>query len=115
MFGYFDDLIICIDTFKYHSKWVKLVFSRLQYASLSLNKDKCEFGFTRVGYIGYSLYKEGLRPDSERVAPVLNYSRPIYVKKLRLFLGTTGWYSRFIERGTKIKISLLKLLKKEQP
>ena len=36
-----------------------------------MNKEKCEVCCSRVAYLGFLLDKEGLRPDPERVAPVL--------------------------------------------
>ena len=58
---------------------------------------------------------EGLRPDPERVEPLLNYPVPKTKKQLRRFLGMVGWYSPFIEKESGIKLPLLALLKKTFP
>ena len=65
-------------------------------------------------YLGYLLDRDGLRPDIERVKPILEYPVPTTKKQLRRFLGIMGWYSQFIEKESKIKLSLLKLIKKTQ-
>ena len=52
----------------------------------------------------------GLRPDKEKIRPVLEYTAPTNVKELRRFLGMVGWYSRFINNVAELKIPLLKLL-----
>lgn len=36
-----------------------------------INRVKCEFGCSNVTYLGYILNKDGLRPDPERIRPVL--------------------------------------------
>ncbi|XP_043483543.1 uncharacterized protein LOC122512004 [Leptopilina heterotoma] len=63
------------------------VFKKLASAGLVVNPDKCKFGCSRVTYLGYVLDKDGLRPDSEKVAPVLEYPAPLNIKQLRRFLG----------------------------
>ena len=50
----------------------------------------------------------------ERVEPILQYPVPKTKRQLRRFLGMVGWYSRFIEKESEIKLPLLKLLKKTQ-
>ena len=67
---------------------------RLVSAGLKINREKCEFCCSRVTYLGFLLDEEGLRPDPEKVAPVMEYN----LKELRRFLGIMGWYSRFIAR-----------------
>ena len=94
--------------------WVKVVLERLIGAGLSVNRSKCEFGCSRVVYLGFLLDSEGLRPDPSKVAPVLEYPAHNSVKQLRRFLGMVGWYARFIERDSEHKIPLVKLLRKSQ-
>ena len=50
----------------------------------------------------------------ERVKPILEYSVPKTKRQLRRFLGMVGWYSRFIEKESEIKLPLLTLIKKTQ-
>ena len=57
----------------------------------------------------------GIRPDPERVEPIINYTVPKTKKQLRRFLGMVGWYSRFIEKESEIKLPFLALLKKSLP
>ena len=66
-------------------------------------------------YLGYILDRYGLRPDPERVKPLLDMPSPKNIKELRRVLGCFGWYSRFIEHESERKIPLVKLLRKDQP
>ena len=114
VFAYLDDILIVTEKFEEHLKWLEFVLRRLVDAGLVVNREKCEFCCSRVSYLGFLLDKEGLRPDPERIEPVLNFPAPQSVKQLRRFLGMVGWYSRFIDRDADIKIPLVKLLRKEQ-
>ena len=67
-----------------------------------------------VRYLGYLLDRDGLRPDMERVKPILEYPVPKTKRQLRRFLGIVAWYSWFIEKESEIKLPLLKLIKKTQ-
>lgn len=115
VFGYLDDIIIVTETFEEHIHWLEIVLQKLQAAGLSINRDKCEFCCSSVTYLGFILDKEGLRPDPQKVAPVIQYPAPQNIRQLRRFLGMLGWYSRFIDKDSEIKVPLLKLLKKSEP
>ena len=102
------------ETFEEHRYWVELVLKRLAEAKRKVNKEKCEVCCSRVAYLGFLLDKEGLRPDPDKVAPVLDYPTPRNIKQLRRFLGIVGWYARFINNESSIKIPLVKLLHKSK-
>ncbi|KAL7304725.1 hypothetical protein TKK_0002964 [Trichogramma kaykai] len=114
IFAYLEDVIVVTDTFADHLKWLRFALSRLVDAGLQINREKCHFCRPRVLYLGFQLDHEGLRPDPERIQPVVNYPAPTNVKQLRRFLGMVGWYARFIARDSEIKAPLTKLLKKTE-
>ncbi|KAL7290003.1 hypothetical protein TKK_0015735 [Trichogramma kaykai] len=114
IFAYLDDVIVVTDTFADHLKWLRFALSRLVDAGLQVNRKKCHFCRPRVLYLGFQLDHEGLRPDPERIQPVVNYPAPTNVKQLRRFFGMVGWYARFIARDSEIKAPLTKLLKKTE-
>ena len=64
-------------------------------------------------YLGYLLDEDGLRPDPERIKPVLEMPSPKNIKDLRRVLGMFGWYSKFIENEADKKILLVNLLRKD--
>uniref|UniRef100_A0ABD2WZD5 RNA-directed DNA polymerase n=1 Tax=Trichogramma kaykai TaxID=54128 RepID=A0ABD2WZD5_9HYME len=115
IFGYLDDIIVATDSFDEHLRWLEVVLTRLREAGLAVNRKKCEFCCQRLSYLGFLLDSKGLRPDPERVAPVLECKPPRTLKELRSFLGCISWYSRFIQMESSAKIPLLKLTKKDVP
>ena len=90
VFGYLDDIIIATESFEDHLYWMEVVLKELVGAGLEVNREKCEFCCSQVSYLGLLLDREGLRPDSEKVAPVADYPVPKNVKQLRRFLGMLG-------------------------
>ena len=83
-------------------------------AGLTVNPEKCEFCCLHLSYLGFLLDVEGLRPDPEKTAPVMEYPAPTNIKDLRRFLGIMKWYSRFSEHKSEYKAPLSKLLNKGQ-
>ena len=93
--------------------WVEYVLRRLVNAGLAISFEKSEFCCPRVAYLGYLLDKKGLRPNPERIEPVIAFPVPRTVKQLRRFLGMVGWYSRFIACESEVKVPLTRLLRKD--
>ena len=114
VFGYVDDIIIATNSFEEHQKWLEIVLTKIRDAQLTVNWEKCEFSCSRIRYLGYLLDRDELWPDMERVKSILQYPVPKTKRQLQRFLGIVGWYSRFIEKESEIKLPLLKLLKKTQ-
>ena len=50
--AYVDDILVYSQTLKKHQKYVKLVLSRLQDASLQVDISKCDFEVYQVKYLG---------------------------------------------------------------
>ena len=102
---YQDDIVIATETFDKHLKYLKIVFKKLVEAGLfSKNPEKCDFGCKEIIYLGFVLDANGLRPGKEKIKPVLEYPAPTNLKELRRFLGMVGWYSRFIEKVSELKL-----------
>ena len=114
VFGYLDDIVNATESFEDHLYWIEAVLKELVGAGLEVNREKCEFCCSQVYYLRFLLGSEGLRPDPEKVAPVVEYPVPKNVKQLRRFLGMLGWYSRFIKGESGLKIPLVRIFRKER-
>ena len=110
---YQDDIVIATETFDEHLKYLKIVLKKLVEAGFSINPEKCDFRCKEIIYLGFLLDANGLRPDKEKIKPVLEYPALTNLKELRRFLGMVGWYSRFIEKAAELKLPLVKLLHKD--
>lgn len=74
---------------------------------------KCSFGQTRIDYLGHFVSGGGVEMNPAKVHVVLQWPPPTKVKQLRVFLGLTGYYRRFIRQYAVIAAPLTSLLQKD--
>ena len=113
VFLYLDDLLITSSTIEEHEKKLRQVFQRLAEANLVINLQKSHFFKSSVKFLGHTLDKSGIRPNDEKVEDVRNFPIPTTVRKVKSFLGLSGFYRQYIEGYGKIAEPLTRLLKKD--
>ena len=107
---YLDDVIIFSYTFEEHIERLEEVFSRLKQHNQKLKPSKCEFLRSEVTYLGHVVSEKGIRTDPEKTKAVKDWPVPKNVKEVRVYLGFTGYYRRFIKNYAKIARPLNDLL-----
>ncbi|GBG60105.1 hypothetical protein CBR_g3349 [Chara braunii] len=93
---YLDDILIFSKTVEEHVAHLDKV-SLLRQRKFKINGEKCEFGRTRVLYLGHEISAEGLKLDDTKVASIRDWPRPQSVTEMRSFLGMTGYYRTFVK------------------
>ena len=93
---YIEDVLIFSKTREEHMRHLTLVFDRLKYFGLILNKDKCIFDVDEIVFLGHKVNREGVAPLESKVTVIQNFPRPSNMKQLRRFLGMLNYYRRFI-------------------
>ncbi|GBG77092.1 hypothetical protein CBR_g23418 [Chara braunii] len=93
---YLDDILIFSRTAEEHVAHLDKVLSLLRHRQFKINWDKCEFGRTRILYLGH----EALNPDNAKVANIRDWPHPQSVTEMRSFLGVTGYYCNFVKNYT---------------
>ncbi|GBG70628.1 hypothetical protein CBR_g7930 [Chara braunii] len=111
---YLDDILIFSKTVEEHVALDK-VLSLLQQHKFKINGEKCEFGRTRVLYLGHEIFAEGLKPNEAKVANIRDWPRPQSVTEMRSFLGMTGYYRNFVENYSIVAASLTDLTRLDTP
>ncbi|WVZ00664.1 hypothetical protein V8G54_026733 [Vigna mungo] len=109
---FLDDILVYNRTWEEHLERVERVLLTLQQDQWVANRRKCEFGQTRVKYLGHVISSRGVEMDDEKIKAIVEWERPKMVKSLRGFLGLTGYYRRFVRDYDKIVRPLTELLKK---
>ncbi|XP_026558606.1 SPOC domain-containing protein 1 [Pseudonaja textilis] len=73
---YFDDILIYTETKAEHIKLVWEVLKKLRAAKLFAKLSKCKFHQTKINYLEYRIYHQGVEMDSENVRLVLEWENP---------------------------------------
>jgi len=61
--------------------------------------------------LGYVISKDGVKSDLKKLEPVRQFPRPKTPKNIKQFLGSAGYYRRFIPSFSKLVKLLTNLLK----
>ncbi|CAH2239025.1 jg23584 [Pararge aegeria aegeria] len=113
---YIDDLLIPSTTEEEGLYVLCQVLQILREAKLTLNIDKCSFLQTEVEYLGYDIISErGIRPAKRKIEAVSKYQEPTNIHELRMFLGLTNYFRKFVYNYAFVAHELTKLLKKDSP
>uniref|UniRef100_A0A2S2NNZ3 RNA-directed DNA polymerase n=1 Tax=Schizaphis graminum TaxID=13262 RepID=A0A2S2NNZ3_SCHGA len=112
-FVYLDDIIIYALSIADHSEKLKAVFERLRTFNLKLQPSKCTFMRKEVNYLGHVITDQGVKPNPQKIKCVIEFPIPTDEKKVKSFLGLSGYYRRFVPGYGRIAKPLTTLLKKD--
>ena len=110
---FLDDIIIISDTEEEHIKHLVAVFKRFREHGLKLKLSKCHFFQKEINYLGHHVSAKGMKPGMDNVEGIAEMAPPKIVTGIHQFLGTTGFYRRFIKGYTKIAQPLNDLISDE--
>ena len=80
----------------------------------SLNIKKCIF-LTPIGILlGNIIYKEGIKVDFVKIKIILDLKPSMNPKQVRVLLGHTGYYRKFIRRYSDMTYPLEELIRDDQ-
>ena len=109
-----DDIVIFSKSLKEHLQHLKLIFEELQQYSLKIQLDNREFLRKEVPFLGHIITADGIKPNPDKIKAILKYPIPKTQKEVRIFLGLTGFYRKFIKNYAKIAKPMTKVLKKKE-
>ncbi|GBG66479.1 hypothetical protein CBR_g63062 [Chara braunii] len=112
---YLDDILIFSRSVEEHAQHVDTVLSHLRQHNYKINSEKCEFGRTRILYLGHEVSADGIRPKDAKVASIPNWPRPQSVTEARSFLGMCGYYRNFVKNYNTITSPLTDLTRLDTP
>ncbi|KAH8361682.1 hypothetical protein KR084_011457, partial [Drosophila pseudotakahashii] len=84
----------------------------IEGAKVFKDRPKSKFCFKSLTYLGFIVGGGRLRMDPGRVAAIRRMPEPKSMKEVRAFLGTAGWYRRFIKNFATLAAPLTESLKK---
>ena len=113
--AYIDDILIFSKNGKDHIKDVSAVLQRLQEAGLTAKPSKCVWGKAKVEYLGHIIGEGEVTIPEAKVTAIREYVRPKTQRDVRAFLGTTGYYRKFIREYAAKAKPLTASLRKSEP
>ena len=110
---YMDDIIVYSTSLQEHMNSLRLVFNKLRDANLKIKIDKCEFLKRETEFFGHVVTRSGIKPNPKKIECVIDYPLPKTPKKIKQFLGLSGYYRKFIKDYSKIVKPMTKNVKKD--
>ena len=87
-----DILVIGNGTFEEHLKQVETVLKRLLDAGMQVNPLKSFWFQEEVDYLGYTINRTGVKPQTKKISKMLAIKEPKNVSELRSFVGLINYY-----------------------
>lgn len=110
---YLDDIIVFSSSLQEHEVHLTKVLESIKNNNLKIQLDKSEFLCKEVCFLGHVVTAENeVKMNPEKIKVIQAWPLPKNETELRGFLGTIGYYRRFIEGFAKITKPLTNQLKK---
>ena len=106
--AYLGDRLVYSTSWKEH---LGIVFNCLKLAKLEIRLSKCHFTH-HLHYLGHLISKQDIQPLPEKLISITNLKESNSMDQLCHFLGSNGYYMRFVSLFTEITKPLNKLLRK---
>ena len=110
---FLDDILIFSKTREEHERHVREVLEILRKEKLFAKESKCEMFKTEVEFLGHRVGRNGIRMMEDKVQAVRDWPTPTNVSHVRSFLGTAGYYHKFIRDFSKLAMPLTHLTKND--
>ena len=112
---YIDDVLIYSSTWMEHLEHIRGVLEALREAGLTAKPNKCVWSARSLEYLGHEIGNRLVSIPEGRVKALSDYHKPKKQKRLRAYLGTAGYYRRFIPDFARWAGPLFDALKKGPP
>ncbi len=111
---YLDDIVIGGKSASEHDSNLQLFLHRIASRNLTISKEKCVFGGTRLRFLGHIISAGTVSPDPDRSAPFINFPIPTTLKQLERFVGLAVYHSKWIPMFSRIMHPLFDTLSQKK-
>lgn len=91
-----DDVLISTDTIEENLDVIKQFLVELEKHGLTVKVSKCEFFKSNITFLGHEIDGTGVTPGSVKTKAITDFERPDTQRKMRQFLGLTGYFRKFV-------------------
>jgi transposase InsO family protein len=95
-YAYLDDITVCGQTLEEHDKNLEGFMKVAEANNLTINKEKSAFRQRKISLLGHVIEGGTKRPDPERLKPLMEFSLPDTMPKLRRLIGFFAYYAKWI-------------------
>ena len=95
---YMDDVVIFSSNWEDHIVHVGRVLEAIRRAGLTVNPTKCCWGGRAVEFLGHYVGRGTMTIPEHRTTALRTYTKPRSKKGLRAFLGSVGFYRRYLPK-----------------
>jgi hypothetical protein len=88
---YLDDILIYSTNEKEHEEHLRQVLQRLKEFGLYCKAEKCQFGVSEVGFLGFIITPDGVGMESDRISTIEDWPTPKSVRDVQVLLGFTNF------------------------
>lgn len=96
IYTYLDDITICGKDQKDHDDKLQKFLEIAQKYQLTINKQKSEFSLKEINILGYLICNGIVKPDPERLRPLLDLEVPKDSNSLKRAIGLFSHYSKWV-------------------
>ena len=93
---YVDDILVFSKSLDEHIQHLNQVLNRLTEANLTVNKNKCLFGYLQLHVLGHIISSKGIQIDKSKLEDIQNCPIPTSSKDVQSFLGIVNYFRDFI-------------------
>ena len=109
---FLDDVLIYSHTLVEHRRHVRLALQLLRENKMYAKESKCAFFQTEIEFLGHRIDGTGLHMMEDKVRAITEWPQPKCLDDVATFLGTVGYYRKFIQHYSTIAAPLSEMQKK---
>ncbi|GKC72063.1 putative reverse transcriptase domain-containing protein, partial [Tanacetum coccineum] len=94
---FIDDILVYSKDEEEHGKHLKIILELLKKERLYAKFLKCDFWQDSVQFLGHVIDRSGVHVDPAKIEAIKSWAAPTTPTEVRQFLGSAGYYRRFIE------------------
>ena len=97
VYAYLDDLTVTGATLEEHDHNLKLLLDAAERDGLTFNESKSKLRRETIQWLGYEIKHKAIKPDPDRLKPLLNMPPPTTIKELKRINGMFAYYAKWIK------------------
>ena len=113
--AYVDDIVPHTVTWYDHVHTLRQVLQKLRQHGLTAKPSKCEIRHAKLDLLAHVVGGGSIQPQGRKIEKIMEMRKPGTKKELRSFLGTIGFYQKYIHQYAEKGKALTDLLKKCEP